>query len=141
MPSRPSARWTWVSESTISRSQRFAQRRIRVAHASPWGQPAAPSLDRLEHQQLGAVQVADDRHVRRDPRGRLVDRREVVEVQDVGLARARVRERPRPGADLALEGGVVEAGEDLVGRARAVLVGGVHRRIGAPAGPAPRARA
>ena len=88
-----------------------------------------PQLDRLEHQQLGAVQVADDRDVGRDPRGRLVQGREVVEVQDVGLGRARVRERARPRVDLALVGGLVEAGEDRVRRALAVLVGRVEGRI------------
>ena len=49
--------------------------------------------DLLEHEQLGAVQVADDRHVGRDAGGRLVQRREVVQVQDVG-----------PGGAASLEG-------------------------------------
>ena len=54
--------------------------------------------DLLEHQQLSAVELADDRHVRRDPRGGFVERREMVQVQHVGLARAGTPElaRPRP---------------------------------------------
>ena len=59
--------------------------RIRSAHARR-AASARVGLDRLEHQQLGAVQVADDRHVGRDPRGGLVQRRQVVQVQHVGLA-------------------------------------------------------
>ena len=59
----------------------------------PAAQAPLPSLgvrprravgDRLEHEQLRAVQVADDRDARRGGRGRGVERREVVQVQDVG---------------------------------------------------------
>ena len=57
--------------------------------------------DLLEHQQLGAVQVADDRDVGRDARGRLVQRREVVQVQDVALRRRPLaRARAAPGGDV-----------------------------------------
>ena len=87
-------------------------------------------LDRLEHQQLGAVQVADDRDAGRDARGGLVERRQVVQVQDVGVRRAGGLQRARPGRDLVLGVGVVERGEDAVGRVRAVLVGRVQRRVG-----------
>ena len=45
-------------------------------------------LDLLEHQQLGAVQVADARDVGKAPLRGLVDGREVVEVQNVGVAGA-----------------------------------------------------
>ena len=76
------------------------------------------------------MQVADDRDVGRDARRRLVERREVVEVQDVGVRRARLGERPRPGGDLMLVGGLAEAGEDHVRGALAVLVGGLEGRIG-----------
>ena len=73
---------------------------------------------------------ADHGHVGRDARGGLVQRREVVQVQDVGVGGAGVRERPRPGGDLVLVACVVERSEDAVGRARAVLVGGCKRRVG-----------
>ena len=130
MPSSCSARATWESESTISRSQRPAQR----AHPLRPGRAVRPAagvvLDRLEHQQLGAVQVADDRHVRRDALRRRVDRRQVVQVQDVDLVGARARERARPRVDVVLEHVVVERGEDAVGRARPVLVGRVQRHLG-----------
>ena len=56
---------------------------------------ARPSAIALEHQQLGAVQVADDRDVGRHAGGRLVDRRQVVEVQDVGVGGARRLQRAR----------------------------------------------
>ena len=84
--------------------------------------------DRLEHQQLGPVQVRDDRHARRDRGGRRVEGREVVQVQDVGLGRARTQQLARPGGHLVLVGGVVERGEDAVVRTRAVLEGGLERR-------------
>lgn len=69
-----------------------------AAHALPprLGEVPAgggPLGDLLEHEQLGAVEVAEDGHPGSDPRRRLVERGEVVEVQDVRLARARPRER------------------------------------------------
>ncbi len=70
------------------------------------------------------MQVADDRHAGRDARGRLVQRRQVVEVKHVGLRRAGALQRLRPGGDLALVRLVAEVGEDAVGRVGAVLVGG-----------------
>ena len=58
------------------------------------------------------MQVADDGDVGRDPRGGLVERREVVEVQHVGLARRRPStSAARPRADLLLELRVVERRE------------------------------
>ena len=83
----------------------------------------------LEHQQLGAVEMADDRHAGRDARGGLVDRVEVVQVQDVGLGRTGALERRGPGVDVALVLLVAHAREHLVGGVRAVLVGGLHRRL------------
>ena len=85
--------------------------------------------DLLEHQQLGAVQVRDDRDAGRDARGGLVQRREVVEVQDVALGRAGGRERVRPRGDVRLEARVVDRREDLVVGAGPVLEGRVHRRV------------
>ena len=87
--------------------------------------------DALEHEQLGAVQMADDRDAGRHARGRLVDRGQVVQVQDVGVGGARVLQCARPGGDVGLVGVVVEGGEDAVGSVGAVLVGGVHRRLAA----------
>ena len=59
---------------------------MRAAHAARVRPALRVGLDRLEHQQLGAVQVADDRDAGRDARRRLVERRQVVQVQDVGVA-------------------------------------------------------
>ena len=97
------------------------------------GERPAPriGLDRLEHQQLGPVQVADHRHARSDARGRLVDRRQVVQVQHVGRRGAHRLQRTAPGHHLALVLLARQRGEDAVRRSRPVLVGRVHRRIGA----------
>ena len=84
--------------------------------------------DLLEHQQLGAVQVADDRDVRRDARRRLVDRGEVVQVQRVGIGGAGGGQSTRPCRHLTLVGVVVERGEHPVRGAGTVLVGRVQRR-------------
>ena len=51
-------------------------------------------------------------------------------MQDVGVGGAGRLQRARPRGDVVLDGGVVERGEDAVGRVRAVLVGGVQRRLG-----------
>ncbi len=100
-------------------------------HPLPPGLEVGPAAGRLlEHEELRAVEVADDRHVGRDPLRRGVERREVVEVEDVVIGRAGFLEDVRPGVDLVLVGGVAECGEDAVGRALAVLVGPVHRRVG-----------
>ena len=55
-----------------------------------------PLVDLAQHQQLGAVQVADPRHVGEGALGGLVDRRQVMEVQDVGVRRARLGELRAP---------------------------------------------
>ncbi len=113
-------------------------------HALAAGRPAAHPVgprrrvrpaariggDRLEHQQLGPVQVTDHRHARRHSMSRLVDRRQVVQVQHVRARRADRLQRAAPGDDLALVLGVIQRGEDAVLRARPVLVGRVHRGIG-----------
>ena len=81
----------------MSRSHLCAQSRIRSAQAPACIQPVGgPARDLLEHQQLGAVQVADDRDVRRDARRRLVDRGEVVQVQRVGIRCAYRGQSARP---------------------------------------------
>jgi hypothetical protein len=87
--------------------------------------------DRLEHEQLGAVDVADDRHVGGDPPRSFVHRRQVVEVQHVSRAGVRGRQHPRPRTDLVFEGQVVDGREDAVRRARPVLVRRVQRGVGA----------
>jgi hypothetical protein len=111
-----------------------------LARGRPAAHPLRPRLavrpaprvgrDRLEHQQLGAVQVPDHRNLRRHARRRLVDRRQVVQVQHVCVRRARGLQRPAPGGDLALERLGAELGEDPVLRVRPVLVGRMHRRVG-----------
>ena len=108
------------------RSQRVAQPRIRSAHASPCAQPA-PSSIASSIEQLGPVEVADDRDVRRHARGGLVDRRQVVQVQDVGAEDVGAEQRALPREDLALELLVVERGHDRVGAVVAVLEARVHR--------------
>ena len=75
------------------------------------------------------MEMSDDRHVRCDSGGGLVDRREVVEVQDVVVRGAGAVERPGPGRDVALVLVVVDSGEDAVRRVRAVLEGRMHRRV------------
>jgi hypothetical protein len=85
--------------------------------------------DRLEHQQLGAVQVRDDRDARRHARGRLVDRRQVVQVQDVGVRRARVGQRLRPRVDVLGVDVVVDGREDAIGGPGPVLIGRMQRRV------------
>ena len=86
-------------------------------------------VDPLEHQQFGAVEVADHRHSGRDPLRGLVERGEVVQVQHVRLGGAGSLERPRPGGDVHLVGLVVHGGEDRVRRVGTVLVGRVLRRV------------
>ena len=98
--------------------------RLRVV---PAGRRAG--LDLLEHQELGAVDVAHHRHVGGHARRGLVDRRQVVQVQDVGLARPRLLQPLRPELHQPLVGGIVDAREDGVGGVLAVLVGRMHRRL------------
>ena len=119
MPSTRSARSSWLC----------GEQQQALAAPRPAAHPALPRLgvapagrravgDALEHEQLGAVQVADDRDVGRHARGRLVDRGQVVQVQDVGVGGARLLQRARPGGDVGLVGVVVEGGEDAVGGVR-----------------------
>ena len=62
---------------------------------------------------------------------RLVERREVVQVQHVGVARARRLPAPAPRPSTWCSAiVVVERGEHAVRRALAVLVGRVERRVG-----------
>ena len=112
-------------------------RRVRdepVAPPSPAADALSPLLgvapalgrslgDPLEHQELGAVDVADHRDVGELAGGRLVHRRQVVEVEDVGVGGSRLVELARPSLDLELEALVVEAGEDGVLGSRPVLEG------------------
>ena len=72
------------------------------------------------------MQVADDRDARRDARGRLLERGEVVQVEGIGIGGAGGGQRARPCRDLTLVGGVVERGEHAVRSAGAVLVGWVQ---------------
>ena len=94
-PSRSGTRRTASGERTSSRSHELR----------PAAHPVGPLLrvvpalgralvDLAQHQQLGAVQVADPRDVREGALGRLVHRRQVVQV-DAGRRRPR---RPRAAA-------------------------------------------
>ena len=55
----------------------------------------------------------------------------MVQVQHVGVGGARLLQRARPGGHVGLVGLVVDGGEDRVRGVRAILVGGVHRRVAA----------
>ena len=101
------------------------------------------SVDRLEHQQLGAVQVADDRDVR-------ARRAAAASWSGVRWCRCRTSAPAAPtrlqrvapsAATWASSLRVVERGEDPVRRARAVLVGRVQRRVARPSDRARRAPA
>jgi hypothetical protein len=77
------------------------------------------------------VEVADDRHVGKGARRRLVDRSQVVEVEDVGVTRPRRPQLALPSGDEPLVDLVVHPPEGAVRRTGAVLVGGVEGRVGA----------
>ena len=100
-----------------SRASAGPRLRVRPLRRGPVG-------DALEHQQLGPVEVADDRHPGRHARRGLVDRREVVQVQDVGLGRAGGSSAPAQASTCASYSSSSTRGEDVVGRPGAVLVGG-----------------
>ena len=117
------------------------RRRDHEARAAvrPGAQPRRPALgvppagrravgDPLEHQQLGAMQLSDHRHLRRCARGGLVERSEMVQVQHIDTIGAGAGELAAPGAHLTLVVEVVDACEDLVGRAAPLLEGGMQRR-------------
>ena len=110
-----------------------------LAARRPVADPLGPALgvrparrgaggDPLQHQQLGAVDVAEHRDLGEGARGRLAERGQVVEVEEVGVGGAGQPQLPHPGLDLELEGLVVEGGEDRVLGIGAILVGAVHRR-------------
>jgi hypothetical protein len=86
-------------------------------------------LDRLEHEQLGAVQLPHDRHPGRDARRGLVQRREVVQVQDVGVRRAGAVQRSGPRFHVRGVLVVADPREAAIRRAGTVLVRRMHGRV------------
>jgi hypothetical protein len=68
------------------------------------------------------VQLAQHGHGGETARGGLVRRRQVVQMEDVGPLRTGAREHVDPGSDEPLVGGIVDGGEDAIGRIRAILV-------------------
>ena len=88
---------------TTSRSQSAAQSHIRIAQRSACVQLGrGAGGDPLQHQQLGAVHVTEHRDLRELARRRLVERAQVVQVEEVRRRRRRPAAapgpRPRPGA-------------------------------------------
>src|SRR2546423_13467070 len=77
------------------------------------------------------MEMPDHRHVGGDARGGFVERSEVMQVQDVGGVGPRLAQDACPGGDEMLVGGVVDGGENPVGRVRAVLVGRVQGGVSA----------
>src|SRR5450755_3857425 len=75
--------------------------------------------------------MPDHRHMGGDTCSRFVERSEVMQVQDVGGGGTRVVQGLRPGGHQVLVGGVVDGGEDPVGCAGTVLVGGVQGGVSA----------
>jgi hypothetical protein len=75
------------------------------------------------------VEVADHGLVGKRARGGLVDRRQVMQVEQVGVGGTGPLEMPDPGLDEMLVSVVVDIREHAVGRPRAVLERRVHRRI------------
>ncbi len=76
------------------------------------------------------MQVPDPRHARVVALGGLVDRRQVMEVEEVGLPRPGGGELAPPGLHLVLERRVVQPGEHAVGRSLPVLERRVVGRVG-----------
>ncbi len=110
-----------------------------LAGSGPLADPLRPGLgvaparrgaggDLFQHQQLGAVHVPEHRRRREGPRRRLVQRGQVVQVEEVGVAGPGQLHLAGPGVDLDLVGDLADAGDDRVLGAKAVLVGAVHRR-------------
>jgi hypothetical protein len=60
-------------------------------------------------------------------RGRLVGGRQVVQMKQVCCVRTGTREHLDPGGDEPLVGGIVDGGEDAIGRTRTILEGGRER--------------
>jgi hypothetical protein len=102
---------------TTSRAQRRAQVRSRRSQSRAWRQPGgAPASIVSSMGELGPVQLAQ--HGQRGEaacRG-LVRRRQVVQMEQVGGARAGAREQLGPGSDESFVGGIVDGGKDAVGR-------------------------
>ena len=72
-------------------------RRRRPSQAAAWGQPGHPAAISSSMRSSVPWRWPEDRHAGGDARRRLVQRREVVQVQDVGCGGARVPQRaPRP---------------------------------------------
>ena len=76
------------------------------------------------------MQVADARDLRKIAFRRLVDRRQVMEVQQVELRGAGRGELAPPGSHLVLEGGLVERREHAIRRADPILERGMKGWIG-----------
>jgi hypothetical protein len=75
-----------------------------------------PGRDRLEQQEFGPVEMPDHRHIGGDTCSSFVERSKVMQVEDVGCGGTSLAQDPRPGGDQMLVGGVVDGGEDPVGR-------------------------
>jgi hypothetical protein len=72
------------------------------------------------------VQLAEHGQRGEAARGGLVRGRQVVQMEQVGGARAGAREQLDPGRDQPLVGGIVDGGKAAIGRMRAILVGGLE---------------
>jgi hypothetical protein len=103
----------------------------------PGSQPPAPSpsvppagrrscLDPAQHGELGPVQLAQDRQRGEASCHSLVRGRQVVQMEQIGGARAGAPEQLDPGSDEPVVGGIVDGGKDAIGRIRAILVGGLE---------------
>ena len=72
---------------------------------------AAAALDPIEQSKLRSMQMRDDRNVRERAQRRLVDRGQVIEVQDVHSLRASAPQSHDPGLDDALVGALIHPGD------------------------------
>ena len=77
--------------------------------------------DPFEHQQLGSMELTDDRDVRSHPSGGLVERGEMVQMQHIRIPGSGVLERPRPCSNLQLVLVIIERREHAIGRADPIL--------------------
>jgi hypothetical protein len=103
-----------------------------MCQARRFGGPCPPGVGwqsayLLQHEQFGAVQMRDYRKFRRDPQSRVVQRCEVVQVQNIRPRRSRRIERSGPRRDLTLGQGRGHPGEHPVGSTRPVLEGRMQR--------------
>ena len=85
-----------------------------------------PGLDQAQESKLGPMQLAEDRQRRKAADRRLVRRSQMVKMKQIGLAGIGAHERLAPSSDQPLVGHVVDTREDTVGRARAILIGGLE---------------